>query len=73
MFDEPTASLDGETGHSIVSFIRTNVLNAARSIVVVTHDPRILDLADRIASMEDGRLVGIEGGQLANMGERTNA
>ena len=60
VLDEPTASLDGETGRTIVSFLRTNILNDQRSIVIVTHDPRILDLATRIASMEDGRLVQIE-------------
>ena len=73
MLDEPTASLDGETGRTIVSFIRNQILNETRSIVIVTHDARILDLADRIATMEDGRLIRIEGGQLVNMAERDEA
>ena len=73
VLDEPTASLDGETGRTIVSFIRNQILNETRSIVIVTHDARILDLADRIATMEDGRLIRIEGGQLVNMAERDEA
>jgi len=72
VMDEPTASLDGETGRTIVQFMRTDILTSARCIVVVTHDARILDLADRIATMEDGRLVRIEGAQLANIDERTD-
>jgi len=60
VLDEPTASLDGETGRNIVSFLRTNILSESRSILIVTHDARILDLADRIATMEDGRLIKIE-------------
>jgi putative ABC transport system ATP-binding protein len=60
IFDEPTASLDGDTGRRILEFVRTNVLGAKRCILIVTHDDRIFDYADRIMRMEDGRLVGIE-------------
>ena len=56
IMDEPTASLDGDTGISILSFVRKNVLNASRCIVVVTHDDRIFQFASRILHMEDGRL-----------------
>jgi putative ABC transport system ATP-binding protein len=69
VLDEPTASLDGETGQTIVKFIRTEILNEARCIVIVTHDARILDLADRIATMEDGRLVRIEAAGSVSMAE----
>jgi putative ABC transport system ATP-binding protein len=58
VFDEPTASLDGDTGRKIMAFVKENVLDATRSIVVVTHDARIFDLADRVLEMEDGRLRG---------------
>jgi len=58
IMDEPTASLDGDTGHAIVDFVRKNLLNASRCILVVTHDNRIYDLATRILKMEDGRLTG---------------
>jgi putative ABC transport system ATP-binding protein len=64
VFDEPTASLDGDTGRKIIEFVRTQVLNEHRCILVVTHDSRIFEYADRIMKMEDGRLVGIEKGSI---------
>jgi len=63
VFDEPTASLDGETGRRIVSFIKTEILTAQRCIVVVTHDSRIFEYSNRIMTMEDGRIAGFEQGQ----------
>ena len=60
ILDEPTASLDGDTGRSIVSFVRKNILNDHRCIVIVTHDARIYEYADRIMKMEDGKLTGID-------------
>ena len=56
IMDEPTASLDGDTGRSVVQFVHGNLLNEHRCIVVVTHDDRIFDFATRILKMEDGRL-----------------
>ena len=58
IMDEPTASLDGETGRSIVSFVKENFLNEKRCIVIVTHDSRIDEFATRILLMEDGKLHG---------------
>ena len=60
ILDEPTASLDGDTGRNIVSFVRKNILTDQRCIVIVTHDDRIFEFADRILKMEDGRVTGIE-------------
>jgi putative ABC transport system ATP-binding protein len=60
IFDEPTASLDGDTGRRIVEFVRNEVLTDKRCIVVVTHDARIYDFADRILRMEDGKIVGVD-------------
>jgi len=60
IMDEPTASLDGDTGQSILKFVHENILNAKRCIVVVTHDSRIYEYASRILKMEDGRLTGTE-------------
>jgi putative ABC transport system ATP-binding protein len=57
IFDEPTASLDGDTGKKIVEFVKREVLTDHRCIVVVTHDERIYEFADRILHMEDGRLL----------------
>ena len=62
IFDEPTASLDGDTGRRIIDFVKTNVLNAQRCILIVTHDSRIFEYADRIMTMEDGKITGIEKG-----------
>ncbi|MFM0055311.1 ABC transporter ATP-binding protein [Paraburkholderia phytofirmans] len=62
IFDEPTASLDGDTGRSIIEFVKHQVLNEHRCIVIVTHDSRIFDYADRILRMEDGQLKGIDPG-----------
>jgi putative ABC transport system ATP-binding protein len=56
IMDEPTASLDGDTGNAILSFVRKNILNENRCVVVVTHDSRIYEYATRILQMEDGRL-----------------
>jgi putative ABC transport system ATP-binding protein len=56
ILDEPTASLDGDTGRNIVSFVKTNLLSPARAIVIVTHDARIYEFASAILHMEDGKL-----------------
>jgi putative ABC transport system ATP-binding protein len=62
IFDEPTASLDGDTGKKIVEFVKRDILTDHRCIVVVTHDDRIYEYADRILHMEDGRLLDGKGG-----------
>lgn len=58
IMDEPTASLDGDTGQTILKFVKQNILNPNRCILVVTHDERIYEYATRILLMEDGRLTG---------------
>jgi putative ABC transport system ATP-binding protein len=63
VMDEPTASLDGDTGHGIVTFVKEQILNDKRCVIVVTHDNRIYDLATRILKMEDGRLSAIVNGE----------
>lgn len=56
--DEPTASLDSRAGHRVMELLHAAVERGhAKSMVVVTHDTRILDLADRVLPMEDGRLL----------------
>jgi len=60
--DEPTASLDGKTGHEVVELLQNLARETGCTIVLVTHDNRILDVADRLIHLEDGRLVsGVEG------------
>ncbi len=60
ILDEPTASLDGDTGRKILEFVRKEVLSDKRCILIVTHDSRIYDYADRIVRMEDGRITGVD-------------
>ncbi len=55
--DEPTASLDKNTGREAVELLQNLARDSGVTIVLVTHDNRILDVADRILSLEDGRLV----------------
>lgn len=60
VFDEPTASLDGETGRMILSFVHDRILNEHRCILIVTHDARIFEFADRIMRMEDGKVKSLD-------------
>ncbi len=55
--DEPTAALDSVTGREIVDLLKKLAMEQSCSVLMVTHDPRILDVADRLLHMEDGRLV----------------
>jgi putative ABC transport system ATP-binding protein len=54
--DEPTASLDKESGREVVDRMKTLAKEQGTTILLVTHDNRILDIADRIIHLEDGRL-----------------
>jgi putative ABC transport system ATP-binding protein len=58
--DEPTSALDGHTGHTIMTILRGIAVQAGRAVVVVTHDSRVYGFGDRIAYMEDGRIVNVE-------------
>src|ERR1700690_1527871 len=62
ILDEPTASLDGDTGRMIIAFVKEKILTDKRCILIVTHDARINEYADRILHMEDGRITGLEKG-----------
>jgi putative ABC transport system ATP-binding protein len=54
--DEPTGQLDSETGHRIMTLLRTVVRREGITAIVATHDPMMLDVADRILELRDGRL-----------------
>ena len=54
--DEPTAALDRSTGREVVELLKRLAREQSCSVLMVTHDPRILDVADRLVRMEDGRL-----------------
>jgi putative ABC transport system ATP-binding protein len=55
--DEPTAALDKHTGREVVDLMSALAHEQGTTIILVTHDNRILDVADRILNMEDGRLI----------------
>ncbi len=54
--DEPTSALDSVTGREVVSHLQFLARQEGCPILLVTHDPRILDVADRVLTMQDGRL-----------------
>lgn len=54
--DEPTAALDRQSGREVVELMRDLAKSSGMPILLVTHDPRILDVADRVVNMEDGRI-----------------
>ncbi|MEB3362338.1 MAG: ATP-binding cassette domain-containing protein [Synechococcaceae cyanobacterium] len=54
--DEPTAALDSVSGREVVELLRSLAREQGCAVLMVTHDPRILDVADRLVRMEDGQL-----------------
>jgi len=57
--DEPTSALDHQTGHKVLELLREVALADGRSLIIVTHDARIFSFADRIAKMDDGRILEV--------------
>ena len=58
MADEPTAALDSHSGHTVIELLRHLAKEGGCTVLMVTHDPRIIDVADRVAHLEDGILRG---------------
>jgi putative ABC transport system ATP-binding protein len=56
--DEPTGQLDSETGRQIIRLLRTVVRSEGITALVATHDTELMDLADDVLRLEDGRLIG---------------
>ena len=56
--DEPTGNLDSESAHEFATLLRDTVDRWERSILLVTHDPRISSFADRLITMKDGQITG---------------
>lgn len=63
--DEPTSALDAETGHYVMELLRKSAVRPDRAVLVVTHDNRIYNFADRIAHMNDGLITHVETKQYA--------
>jgi putative ABC transport system ATP-binding protein len=61
--DEPTSNLDHETGRSVMNILRDVAKSPDRALIVVTHDPRIFEFADRIAHMDDGKIIDVVDGK----------
>jgi putative ABC transport system ATP-binding protein len=57
--DEPTSALDHVTGHKVMELLQEVAVGHERALVIVTHDSRIFEFADRIARMDDGRIVDV--------------
>jgi putative ABC transport system ATP-binding protein len=64
--DEPTASLDKQSGREVVELMQRLAKERGSTVLLVTHDHRILDVADRIMHLEDGRLSSFTSGVIAN-------
>ena len=58
--DEPTAALDHETGLTVMELMRNAAVRPDRAVLVVTHDNRVFHFGDRIAHMDDGKIVQLE-------------
>ncbi len=63
--DEPTAALDSHSGRGVLGMLRTLAHQQGRGVVIVTHDPRALEFADRIVKIEDGRIADPQGARPA--------
>lgn len=55
--DEPTSALDHQTGMQVIELLKSVAVDSGKALVIVTHDARIFNYADRIARMDDGRIV----------------
>jgi putative ABC transport system ATP-binding protein len=60
--DEPTSALDAQAGHRVMELLSELAVRPDRAVIVVTHDSRVLDFADTIAHMDDGRITQVESG-----------
>jgi putative ABC transport system ATP-binding protein len=58
--DEPTSALDHQTGVKVMDVLKGLAMDGERSLVIVTHDARIFEFADRIAHMDDGQIERVE-------------
>ncbi|MFD3803003.1 ABC transporter ATP-binding protein [Streptomyces sp. NPDC058611] len=66
--DEPTGQLDSETGRQIMGLLRAVVRSEGVTVLVATHDPVLIELADRVVELRDGRIVEGQGAEQAVTG-----
>lgn len=55
--DEPTASLDSQTGREVMQLLCDVACKEGRAVIIVSHDPRLVEIANRVITIEDGKLV----------------
>ena len=65
--DEPTSALDHETGQKVIELMRQVAVGPDRALIIVTHDSRIFDYADRIARMDDGLIADVTPSQALDL------
>jgi putative ABC transport system ATP-binding protein len=58
--DEPTAALDGKSGHAVMEMMAEVAVRPDRAVLIVTHDSRIFEFAQQIVHMEDGQITRVE-------------
>jgi putative ABC transport system ATP-binding protein len=72
--DEPTAALDAHTGQAIMELLDQVARDPQRAVIVVTHDPRVFEFGDRMATMDDGRVTSVQANHTAkNLSMMTGA
>jgi putative ABC transport system ATP-binding protein len=71
--DEPTAALDSKTGREVIELMQRLAAERGMTVLMVTHDNRILDIADRIVEMEDGRILTGPGPQVDAIAQQSRA
>jgi putative ABC transport system ATP-binding protein len=57
--DEPTSELDSATSFAVVKLLRELVDNEGLTVIMTTHDVNIMDIADNVYTMEDGRITDV--------------
>jgi putative ABC transport system ATP-binding protein len=67
--DEPTGQLDSQTGRTIMTLLRSIVRTEGVTAIVATHDPLLVDLADRVVQLSDGQLLTDSSGHRAPPGD----
>ena len=68
--DEPTGNLDSKTSAEVMGLLKMTSREFSQTIIMITHNEAIAQLADRVIHIEDGRLVSA-GGQCGGFGEKT--
>ena len=63
MADEPTGNLDTQTGDEVITLLKTSAKKYGQTLVVITHNEEIAQMADRTILLADGKIVSAEKGE----------